>query len=81
MNELVLTYVPESEHLTYDEAQALAEKRDRQAASEFGASVPITEKLLSPDELIAWIAQDGFRPSYTWEPVGEGYRVRIWDSL
>ena len=38
--EMVLAHVPESEHLTYDEALALAEKRDEQAADAFVQSVP-----------------------------------------
>ena len=45
---LILTYVPESEHLSYDEALALAEERDRQAADAFKLSVPDSEKLSGP---------------------------------
>ena len=40
MTDMILAYVPESKHLTYAEAQALALKRDRQAADAFKASVP-----------------------------------------
>lgn len=52
MDEMILTYVLESEYLTRGEALALAEERDAQAASEFEASVPDSERLLSPDKLI-----------------------------
>lgn len=46
MTEMILTYVPESEHLDYNEAQALALERDRRAADAFKASVPIEEILV-----------------------------------
>lgn len=52
MADMILTYVPESEHLTYDEALALAEKRDEQAADALELSVPGDEKFLTPDVLI-----------------------------
>lgn len=42
---MILTYVPESEHLTYDGALALAEERDAQAASELAASAPLNAVL------------------------------------
>ena len=45
MNEMILTYVPESEHLDFDEALALALARDEQAADAFVQSVPDSEKL------------------------------------
>lgn len=48
---MILTYVPESEHLAYDEALALAEERDARAASEFEASVPSSERFLGSDEV------------------------------
>jgi len=57
MNELILTYVPESEHLAYDEALALAEERDAQAASEFEASVP-TDAILTTYQLSLLSAQE-----------------------
>ncbi len=82
MNELVLTYVSESEHLTYDEALALAEERDAQAASGFEASVPDSERLLSPDELMALIAREGIRQNVVMSAsCGDHYRVKVWDSL
>lgn len=45
MDEMILTYVPESEHLSFDEAHVLAEERDEQAADAFMQSVPDSEKL------------------------------------
>ena len=48
MDEMILTYVPESEYLGFDEALALAEKRDEQAADGFMQSVPDSEKLSGP---------------------------------
>jgi len=40
MIEMILAYVPESEHLTYQEALALAEERDEREAEAFLASCP-----------------------------------------
>ena len=48
MTDLILAYVPESEYLTYAEAHALAEERDRQAADALRLSVPDSEKLSGP---------------------------------
>ena len=64
MNEMILTYVPESEHLTYDEALALAEKRDEQAADAFVQSVPDSEKLSGP-VLVTQMPDDAETLSFT----------------
>lgn len=48
-NDLILAYVPESEHLTYNEARALALRRDRQAAEQLRLSVPIEEIFVGYD--------------------------------
>lgn len=48
MTEMILAYVPESEHLAYTEARALALKRDRQAADALRLSVPEGEKFSGP---------------------------------
>lgn len=45
LSDLILAYVPESELLTYAEAQALALKRDRQAAEQLRLSMPESETL------------------------------------
>lgn len=52
MDELILTYVPESEYLDYDEALTLAEKRDEQAADAFMQSVPAGVFPYSYDEAL-----------------------------
>ena len=68
MTELILAYVPESEHLNYTEAQALALERDRRAADALRLSVPDSEKFLGPDELIARMARHGIRQNIVLEP-------------
>ena len=49
MTELILTYVPESEHLTHAEALMLANERDEQAADAFVQSMLDNEKLSNDD--------------------------------
>ena len=52
MTEMILAYVPESEHLDYDEALALALKRDQLAAEQLRLSVPDSEKPLGYSPLV-----------------------------
>lgn len=63
MTDLILTYVPESEHLTHAEARALALKRDRQAAEQLRLSVPDNEKFSAP-VLVTRMKQEN-RPTWT----------------
>lgn len=75
MNEMILTYVLESEHLTYDEALALAEKRDEQAAEAFEQSVP-DKILLTPTELLKQMVKEGIRQiHYTFTAPDTEHRV------
>lgn len=73
---LILTYVPESKYLTYNEALALALKRDEQAADAFMQGVPDSEKMpvlvtrMPESEKRSLRQRAGLRPWEPWSAVG-----------